>query len=188
LKRKKGFTLTELLATVAVMVIVLTIAVPLYNTVRENTLNSSYSNLVAYIESKAQNYANDTGAVLTNVDTLIKEGYLQADDDKSNIYDPRTNEVLNCYMIMIVKKDGELIDLEIQERDYDVEDHVNYIEFAEALYEIHKQKINVYVYCVPSVKIHIQLYDIKSEADFKIRIAQYRDNSIKNRIKSKIRG
>ncbi|MBE6140682.1 MAG: prepilin-type N-terminal cleavage/methylation domain-containing protein [Firmicutes bacterium] len=109
LKRKKGFTLTELLATVAVMVIVLTIAVPLYNTVRENTLNSSYSNLVAYIESKAQNYANDTGAVLTNVDTLIKEGYLQADDDKSNIYDPRTNEVLNCYMIMIVKKDGELI-------------------------------------------------------------------------------
>ena len=85
-------------------------------------------------------------------------------------------------------EDGELIDLEIQERDYDVEDHVNYIEFAEALYEIHKQKINVYVYCVPSVKIHIQLYDIKSEADFKIRIAQYRDNSIKNRIKSKIRG
>ena len=30
--------------------------------------------------------------------------------------------------------DGEFIDLEIQERDYDIEDHINYIEFAEALY------------------------------------------------------
>ena len=27
--------------------------------------------------------------------------------------------------------DGEFIDLEIQKRDYDIEDHVNYIEFAE---------------------------------------------------------
>ena len=31
--------------------------------------------------------------------------------------------------------DGEFIDLEIQKRDYDIEDHVNYIEFAEALKE-----------------------------------------------------
>ena len=54
-------------------------------------------------------------------------------------------------------EDGELIDLEIQKRDYDIEDHVNYIEFAEQLYEIHKQKVNVYVYCVPSVKILIEL-------------------------------
>ncbi len=85
-------------------------------------------------------------------------------------------------------EDGELIDLEIQERDYDIEDHVNYMEFAEALYELHKQKVNVYVYCAPSVKINIKLYEMKSEADFKIRIAQYRTNSIKNKIKSKIRG
>lgn len=85
-------------------------------------------------------------------------------------------------------EDGELIDLEIQERDYDIEDHVNYMEFAEALYELHKKKVNVYVYCAPSVNINIKLYDMKSEADFKIKIAQYRTNSIKNKIKSKIRG
>ena len=40
-------------------------------------------------------------------------------------------------------EDGELIDLEIQERDYDIEDHVNYIEFAEALYEKTKKRVNV---------------------------------------------
>lgn len=84
-------------------------------------------------------------------------------------------------------EDGELIDLEIQTRDYDIEDHVNYIEFAEHLYERHKTKVNVYVYCVPSVKVNIQLYKMPSEADFKIRIAQYVNNSIIDRMKVKIR-
>ena len=66
--------------------------------------------------------------------------------------------------------DGEFIDLEIQKRDYDIEDHVNYIEFAEALYEKHKKRVNVYVYCYPSIRINIKLYEIPSEADFKIEI------------------
>ena len=74
-------------------------------------------------------------------------------------------------------EDDELIDLEIQTRDYDVEDHVNYIEFAEQLYEKHHKKVNVYIYCIPSVKINIQLYSIKSDADFKIKLAQIQKNS-----------
>ena len=82
--------------------------------------------------------------------------------------------------------DGEFIDLEIQERDYDIEDHINYIEFAEALYEKTKKKVNVYVYCAPSIKINIQLYEIPSEADFKIRLAQLKNSSRIERIKSKI--
>lgn len=71
-------------------------------------------------------------------------------------------------------EDGEFIDLEIQERDYDIEDHVNYIEFAEQLYDKHKKRVNVYVYCVPSVKINIKMYKIQSDADFKIILAQVR--------------
>lgn len=82
--------------------------------------------------------------------------------------------------------DGEFIDLEIQTRDYDIEDHVNYIEFAEQFYEKHKKRVNVYVYCVPSVKINLKLYNIKSDADFKIRLAQYRKGSFIKRIKSKL--
>lgn len=84
-------------------------------------------------------------------------------------------------------EDGELIDLEIQERDYDIEDHVNYIEFAEALYEKTQKRINVYVYCIPSVKIKIQLYEIPSDADFKIRLAQIQNGSKIERLKSKLK-
>ena len=84
-------------------------------------------------------------------------------------------------------EDGELIDLEIQERDYDIEDHVNYIEFAEALYEKTKKRVNVYVYCAPSVKINIQLYEIPSDADFKIRLAQINRGSKIERLKSKLK-
>lgn len=84
-------------------------------------------------------------------------------------------------------EDGELIDLEIQERDYDIEDHVNYIEFAEALYEKTRKRVNVYVYCVPSIKINIQLYEIPSDADFKIRLAQIKNGSKIERFKSKLK-
>lgn len=84
-------------------------------------------------------------------------------------------------------EDGEFIDLEIQERDYDIEDHVNYIEFAEQLYDKHKKRVNVYVYCVPSVKINIKMYKIQSDANFKIILAQVRKNSIFEQIKSKLR-
>ncbi|WP_407380577.1 hypothetical protein [Methanobrevibacter sp.] len=85
-------------------------------------------------------------------------------------------------------EDDELIDLEIQTRDYDIEDHVNYMEFAEQLYERHKKKVNVYVYCVPSVKVNVKLYEMLSDADFKIRIAQYKNNSFIDKMKFKIRG
>lgn len=86
-----------------------------------------------------------------------------------------------------ITEDGEFIDLEIQNRDYDIEDHVNYIEFAEALYEKHQKKVNVYVYCDPSVKINIKMYSIKSDADFKIKLAQIQEKSMLKKIKSKIR-
>lgn len=85
-------------------------------------------------------------------------------------------------------EDGEFIDLEIQDRDYDIEDHINYIEYAEALYERHEKKVNIYVYCIPSVKINIQLYEIPSEANFKIRLVQIREDSRFQRIKSRIIG
>ena len=83
--------------------------------------------------------------------------------------------------------DGEFIDLEIQKRDYDIEDHVNYIEFAEALYEKHKKKVNVYIYCYPTIKINLKLYEIASEADFKLKLAQIQNNSAIKRFKSKIK-
>lgn len=83
--------------------------------------------------------------------------------------------------------DGEFIDLEIQKRDYNIEDHVNYIEFAEALYEKHEKKVNVYIYCYPTIKINLKLYEIASEADFKLKLAQIQNNSAIKRFKAKIK-
>ena len=50
-----------------------------------------------------------------------------------------------------------------------------------------ERKVNVYVYCAPSIKINIQLYEIISDADFKIRLAQVQKDSMIKRMKSKIK-
>ncbi len=84
-------------------------------------------------------------------------------------------------------EDNEYIDLEIQNRDYDIEDHLNYIEFAEQLYEKQKKKVNVYIYCNPKIKIKIEMYNIKSHADFKIKISQMQNKSKLNKIRQKLR-
>ena len=110
---------------------------------------------------------------------LIKEAFhderkiIKEITDEERYIGPRYYQGGSVYLT----EDDELIDLEIQTRDYDVEDHVNYIEFAEQLYEKHHKKVNVYIYCIPSVKINIQLYSIKSDADFKIKLAQIQKNS-----------
>ena len=84
-------------------------------------------------------------------------------------------------------EDGEFIDLEIQTRDYDIEDHINYIEFAEKLYEKHGKRVSLYIYCIPSVKINIRMYNIKSDADFIIRLAQMKNPSKLEKLKLKLR-
>ncbi len=83
-------------------------------------------------------------------------------------------------------EDNEYIDLEIQNRDYDIEDHINYIEFAEELYKKQKKKVNVYIYCDPRIKIKIKMYNIKSHADFKLKIAQLQNQSTIDKIKRKL--
>ena len=84
-------------------------------------------------------------------------------------------------------EDNEYIDLEIQNRDYDIEDHINYIEFAEQLYEKQKKKVNVYIYCNPKIKINIEMYNIKSHADFKLKISQIQNPGKLKKIRQKLR-
>ena len=84
-------------------------------------------------------------------------------------------------------EDNEYIDLEIQNRDYDIEDHINYIEFAEQLYEKQKKKVNVYIYCNPKIKINIEMYNIKSDADFKLKLSQIQNPSKLKKIRQKLR-
>lgn len=114
-KNNKGFTLLELLAVFGVLGLLVIIALPVYNRIRLNTLENQYHNLVNYIEVEAEKYARDTGHIMTNVDTLVKAGYLEPDDELENVYDPRNNNVLNCYVIEIDITDNEYTATMIEE-------------------------------------------------------------------------
>ena len=107
--KKSGFTLIELIATIAILAILILIAFAIYTNVQQSVLDGQYNNLVIDIENKAEQYAADVGStdvIYINVEYLINQGYIQADDGDA-IYDPRDNTSMNCYMIHIILKDGE---------------------------------------------------------------------------------
>lgn len=108
MKDNKGFTFVELLATIAILTVIVTLAVTTYTRIRKNSLQKDYENLVSYIETKAAAYAGDTGITTVSVEDLITEGYLQA-DDQTDIYDPRDNTSLNCYIIISIYEGEQYI-------------------------------------------------------------------------------
>lgn len=106
----KGFTLTELIAVIVILAILALVGIPAYNTISRQTMERQYENLVSLIETEATKYGAATGSNLTNVDELIKEGYLEADgdDDEGNptIFDPRDNSSMNCLLVEIEYQNG----------------------------------------------------------------------------------
>ena len=95
---KKGFTLTELIAVIVVLSLLISISTVVFINVRKNVLKKAYEDLVLYLETKAEEYADNTGIIVINVEDLIKEGYVTPDDGKA-IYNPETKESMNCYII-----------------------------------------------------------------------------------------
>ncbi len=105
--KKKGFTLVELLAVIVILAIIITIAMTGFNSVSKRMKEKAYENLVKYIETKASVYANESKNLVTNVDNLIKLGYLDSDDEAGNIYDPRDRRhILNCHIVFIENAEG----------------------------------------------------------------------------------
>ena len=105
----KGFTLAELIGVLVILAILSLLSLGIFNNVYKSVLETDYNNLVIEIENKAEEYARDIGTTdvsYINVEFLIDNGYLQAEDGE-NIYDPRDNTSLNCYMIHVVFSDGE---------------------------------------------------------------------------------
>ena len=114
--KKKGFTLVELLATIAILAVLISLSIVVYNRVKENVLNKELDNTISYIEAQARNYANDTNITVISVEDLILEGYIEPDDE-TDIYNPVTNESLNCYIVKSTYEDGKytsVLDLELE--------------------------------------------------------------------------
>ena len=105
---KRGFTLTELIAVIAILALLILLASGIFINMQRVALEGQYSNIVIDIENKAEEYARDIGTtdvLYINVDYLIKNGYIQGDEGNL-LYDPRDNSVMNCYMIHVILEDG----------------------------------------------------------------------------------
>ena len=104
--KKRGFTLVEMLAVVAILAIVIGICIVVYTRVQQNILDSQLENTVSYIEAQAENYANDTNITVVSVEDLILDGYVEPDDE-TDIYNPVDNSSLNCYIVKSSYEDGK---------------------------------------------------------------------------------
>lgn len=98
--KNKGFSLIELLAVIVILGIVALISYGIYNGVQTTVLESELDNLIYQIEQAASDYGFNTSSATVNVETLIKQGYLSADEN-GEIVNPTTGEALNCYIVTI---------------------------------------------------------------------------------------
>ena len=103
--KRKGFTLVELLATIVIIAIIILLATSGFGAISKKVKEKAHENLVKYIETKAAEYASETGNLITNVDNLVKLGYVEADNEKGEVISPKDGSILNCHIVDIVKVD-----------------------------------------------------------------------------------
>lgn len=118
--KKRGFTLVELLGVIIILAIITLLAVSGFGILSKNIKEQSYENVVSYIETKASEYANDTGNLLTNVDNLVKLGYIEADDEEGNVKSPIDGTILNCHIVSISKESNGLYGKYSEEEECDL--------------------------------------------------------------------
>ena len=106
MKKKKGFTLIELIAVLVLLSILIAASVAVFMNIRRSVLEKEKGNLITYLETKAIEYANESNVTTVSVETLIELGIVKPDDE-TDIYDPVTRKSLNCYLIDLVWEDGE---------------------------------------------------------------------------------
>ena len=109
-KRKKGFTLTELIAVIVILALLALIGIPAYNSIRSNILENQYNNLVSLIETNAAKYMAEKGIDyqdinVINIQELIDNGKIETDDG-DKVLDPRDKSEMNCRVIDIEFDNG----------------------------------------------------------------------------------
>ena len=96
--KKKGFTLTEMIAAIVIIALILGLAIAAYQGIRRGILRRKYENLVTYLETKAANYSEETGELNVTVERLIETGYIEP-DEANVLKDPRDNSSMNCFIL-----------------------------------------------------------------------------------------
>lgn len=87
-------------------------------------------------------------------------------------------------------EDGDFIDLEFQMNDFNEDELVKYVELAESLYKKHKRHVSIYIICPKGINVCVKECEIKSEADFTIKLACIQEDPCKlvlNVIKEKVK-
>lgn len=105
---KKGFSLVELMGVIVILLIITLLATNGYRLVSQKVKENSYKNKVSYLETKAVEYANQTGKLEMNVDQLVKEGLITADNEEGKVISPLDGNIMNCHLIYITEENENL--------------------------------------------------------------------------------
>ncbi|MDO5823086.1 hypothetical protein [Methanobrevibacter sp.] len=77
---------------------------------------------------------------------------------------------------IFITENDEIIDLELQITDFTEDELVKYVELAEALFETNRKHVSIYIICPNTVNVRVKECEIKSEADFSIKLACIEEN------------
>ncbi len=99
--KKSGFTIVELLAVIVIMAVIIAVGTTSFTIITERIQETSLKNKQSYLEIAAIKYAEETGFLATNVDHLVKLGYVAADTEDGKVINPMNGEALNCQVIRL---------------------------------------------------------------------------------------
>ena len=102
----KGFTLVEIMATIVILAVVLLIAVPIYNGVREGINKNIYDSKIKEVLAKGESYASENHASVFDIKTLIEAGEISADNETGVYKDPRTGRDMRCDILNALYKEN----------------------------------------------------------------------------------
>ena len=126
MKKNKGFTLIELIATVVILGLVTTIGSYAISTTIKNSKEKNYELLIANIESAAEMFYQDCkyvtgsigscqfkqdGSLEVSLETLISNGFLTSNKTKNQtgkLYNPKTDEEIKDCIIRIQKEQNRI--------------------------------------------------------------------------------
>ena len=140
---KKGFTLVEVLVTLAILTVLLLIAVPVYINVQSGINESVYQSKIKEVLSKAEAFASETNRIVFDVETLIEEGDILADNEIGEYIDPRTGRDMRCDIIQLFYRNNRyeaiITESNICYDSTELEDLYGMVELE--LYDINDQKL-----------------------------------------------